>query len=166
MRLIFGLVIGFFFILGGLLLEGGHLSSLLQVTSGFIAIGGGLGALVIGYPSEIILRSFHLAITCHEAARSDCLNAAKVFQSFGDLCVLSGGVGTIFGLIHVFENLDRGFQYLGPGLAVASVSLLYGVMFKLFCGRPLSDSFLARANLEGAQNGDDVSHKANMGIAA
>ena len=47
---ILGPVVGVGMILLGLILEGGHLSSIMQMTAFFIVIGGTLGAIMVAYP--------------------------------------------------------------------------------------------------------------------
>jgi chemotaxis protein MotA len=45
-----GPVVALGFIILGLILEGGHLSSVIQVTAGIIVFGGALGSLLVAYP--------------------------------------------------------------------------------------------------------------------
>lgn len=45
-------------ILGGLLLEGGHLSSVIQGTAAMIVLGGALGALFVAYPLPDVIFAF------------------------------------------------------------------------------------------------------------
>ena len=144
MRLLIGFSLGIFFILAGLALEGGHIAALIQPTAFVIVVGGALGALFITYPVTTVKESWVLAFTGRQAVRSKYLDASNVFKSFGDLAVLTSFVGLIFGVIHVLSQLSS-IDRIGAGCAVAIVSLLYGVMVKLFIGRALSDSFKLRA---------------------
>lgn len=54
---ILGLLIAMVCILGGNALEGGHLSSLVQVTAALIVFGGTIGATMISFPLPIFLRA-------------------------------------------------------------------------------------------------------------
>lgn len=144
MRVLFGAAFGIFFMLGGLMAEGGNLSSIIGVTAFLIVAGGATGALLIAYPLKIVSRSIGLAATGREATRTAFLDAARVFSTFGDLALLAGGVGLIFGLIHVLEHLDKP-DMMGLGAAVALLNVLYSLLIKLFISKPLSDSFEARA---------------------
>ncbi len=49
-------------IIGGNLLEGGHVGSLLQLTAGVIVMGGTIGAIMVQTPLPIFLRSLKLVI--------------------------------------------------------------------------------------------------------
>jgi chemotaxis protein MotA len=53
-----GLLVGVGGILGGLLLEGGKLSQVLQPTAAIIVFGGTLGAVLLQFPTPIVARAF------------------------------------------------------------------------------------------------------------
>jgi chemotaxis protein MotA len=58
---VFGLVLGFAAILGGQVLEGGHVSSLVQPTAFFIVIGGTLGAVMLQSPLRTFVEGVRMA---------------------------------------------------------------------------------------------------------
>src|SRR3989339_109785 len=60
---IIGLVMGFGAVIGGQLLEGGHIAALLQPTAAVIVLGGTLGAIFVSFPLKDLLRAFHNAAT-------------------------------------------------------------------------------------------------------
>ena len=144
MRMLFGTFCGAFFILGGLMLEGGNLHSIIGLTALLIVLGGATGALFTAYPIKTVKRAVALAMTGREASRSTYLESARVFRTLGDLALLSGGVGMVIGAIHVLHNLDKP-DTIGPGVAVGLLTLLYSFLIKLFIGKPLADSFESRA---------------------
>lgn len=49
-----GLIVGFAAIIGGMILEGGHLSSITQVTAAVIVFGGTAGAVLVSFPASTI----------------------------------------------------------------------------------------------------------------
>src|SRR5258707_15790612 len=49
-----GVVIACTAVLGGLLMEGGQIRDILQVTAAFIVIGGTLGAVLVSTPLEVV----------------------------------------------------------------------------------------------------------------
>lgn len=56
-----GLIVGFGGIIGGMLLEGGHIESLLNVPAFFIVFGGTIGAILIQAPMDVFKRALGLA---------------------------------------------------------------------------------------------------------
>jgi chemotaxis protein MotA len=57
---IFGVVLGFTAILGGNFLEGGHLSSLINLPALVIVLGGTLGAIFLHFPPKVIFHSIKI----------------------------------------------------------------------------------------------------------
>lgn len=55
-----GTLLGISSILGGQVLEGGHISSIMQGTAGLIVIGGTLGAMFLSYPQGDVKKAFSL----------------------------------------------------------------------------------------------------------
>jgi chemotaxis protein MotA len=190
---IFGIVIAFGALLGGNVLEGGHISSLIQPTA-FIIVGGGtLGAVCVSFPMRDLLNAlknakslfFHgdpdlqkiiqdLASYSDMARRNGLLalqplinesvndpfktkalqlvvdgadpqqfkdfmeielmafeasgkGVAEVFEAGGGFSPTIGIIGAVFGLIHVMGNLNDPSK-LGPGIAVAFVATIYGLV--------------------------------------
>lgn len=55
---ILGPIVALGMILGGLILEGGHISSVIQMTAAMIVLGGAFGALMVAYPLNDIIFAF------------------------------------------------------------------------------------------------------------
>lgn len=144
MRIFTGVLLGFLFIFGGMALEGGHASSMVQLTSFLITVGGAFAGLIIAYPVQVVFHSLMLAMTGRPAVRAAYIDASRVFKSFGDFSVLSGIIGVIIGVIHVTHNLINPEQ-IGPGINIGLVCVFYTVMLKLFICNPMHDSFIAKA---------------------
>ncbi len=53
-----GIVIAFGAIIGGDLLEGGHVSAILQPTAAIIVLGGTLGAVVLQFPAKVLITTW------------------------------------------------------------------------------------------------------------
>jgi len=143
-RLLFGGLLGAFFVLGSYVAEGGHMASITQRTALLRVAGGALSALIIAYPLRTVVTSFLLAFSGRAATRSQYLDAARVFRSFGDMALLAGFLGVLLGAIRVIENLDKP-EWIGPNAAIALIDAVYGLLLKLFVGKALADSFEARA---------------------
>lgn len=54
---ILGIVVAFASIIGGMILEGGHVGSIIQATAFIIVIGGTIGAVMINYPMPIFMKA-------------------------------------------------------------------------------------------------------------
>jgi flagellar motor component MotA len=100
---------------GGLILQGGHLSSVMQLTSFIIVAGGILAARIVGFPFS--------SPTSHTGA-------ARRRSAMARAAIGAGVAGMIFGIVHAMTNLHTP-DLIGPGLAVALVSLVYGSLLWL-----------------------------------
>ena len=52
-----GIILAFVAILGGQILEGGHVGSIMQLTAAIIVMGGTVGAVMVNYPMPIFLKA-------------------------------------------------------------------------------------------------------------
>ena len=52
-----GMILAFASIIGGMILEGGHVGSIVQATAFIIVIGGTIGAVMVNYPMNIFLKA-------------------------------------------------------------------------------------------------------------
>ena len=52
-----GIILGIFAIIGGQVLEGGHVGSIMQLTAAIIVLGGTFGAVMVNYPMAIFLKA-------------------------------------------------------------------------------------------------------------
>lgn len=55
---IIGLILGFGAVIGGQVLEGGHVSALIQPTAALIVVGGSLGATFVSFPMNVVLQAY------------------------------------------------------------------------------------------------------------
>lgn len=138
-RMICGLLTGLGCIYGGMILEGGHFSSTVQLTAFLLVFGGTFGVLVMVYPPRYHMKSYFLALTNATGTSSEVQIARSFFTTMGNAFVTMGIVGSLLGLIHVMENLDQP-EMIGPGIAVAFVSLFYGFMGRLFLSGAMYDA--------------------------
>jgi chemotaxis protein MotA len=54
---IVGIVLAIVAIIGGQVLEGGHIGSIMQATAGIIVVGGTIGAVMVNYPMAVFLKA-------------------------------------------------------------------------------------------------------------
>jgi len=58
---IIGIFLGVGAILGGQILEGGSMSSILQLTAAVIVVGGTIGAILLNYPFHVVMKAVRMA---------------------------------------------------------------------------------------------------------
>jgi flagellar motor component MotA len=125
LRQILFISVGIALILTGMLMEGGHVSSVLQLTAALVVFGGTLGYLIASFPFKVHAMAFRAALTKEDFDESSLRLCETYYQGMGDALVSTASVGSILGLIHVMNYLDNP-DAIGPGIAVAFVAQLYG----------------------------------------
>ena len=75
---------------------------------------------------------------------------AKFFTAMGGYAPTVGIIGTVVGLIHVLENLDKP-ESLGPLIAGAFVATLWGVLSANIFWLPMGAKILRISDLQSAQ---------------
>jgi chemotaxis protein MotA len=76
--------------------------------------------------------------------------AAKFFNAMGGYAPTVGIIGTVVGLIHVLENLDKP-ETLGPLIAGAFIATLWGVLSANFFWLPMAAKITRISDLQAAQ---------------
>lgn len=71
-----------------------------------------------------------------------------IFKAFGEAAPGMGMVGTLIGLVSMFGHMDDP-KKIGPGMAIALLTTLYGAVFANVLCLPISDKLANRANEEG-----------------
>ncbi len=71
-----------------------------------------------------------------------------IFKAFGEAAPGMGMVGTLIGLVSMFGHMDDP-KKIGPGMAIALLTTLYGAVFANVLCLPISDKLANRAAEEG-----------------
>ncbi len=112
-----------------------------------------LGALIAGPGLAVLARSF-LAVSAEDASQAELKTASVVFRSLEKSIILAASLGVVLGtafLIAEWPNRMRS----GPTLALALLSLFWGLFFLIALGLPLSTQARRRLALaEGASPRD------------
>ena len=74
-------------------------------------------------------------------------SSAKVFKSFGDVGPAMGMIGTLVGLVQMLSNMNDP-KAIGPAMAVALLTTLYGAMLANMVCLPLQTKLNVRADEE------------------
>lgn len=73
--------------------------------------------------------------------------AARIYKQLGDAAPGMGMVGTLIGLVSMFAHMDDP-KKIGPGMAIALLTTLYGAVFSNVVFLPLADKLSNRASEE------------------
>jgi chemotaxis protein MotA len=73
---------------------------------------------------------------------------AKVFSASGDVAPAMGMIGTLIGLVQMLSAMDDP-KSIGPAMAVALLTTLYGAMFANMLALPIADKLTLRKIEEG-----------------
>ncbi len=103
----------------------------------------GVQLLVDGHEPEmvrkILSQEIDTSITRHEQGED-------VFRALGDVAPAMGMIGTLIGLVQMLSNMDDP-KAIGPAMAVALLTTLYGAIIANTIALPLADK-LANRNAE------------------
>lgn len=104
----------------------------------------GIRMYVDGYSKELVLQTLR---EHNQLFMSHARNSAAVFRSVGDAAPAFGMMGTLVGLIQMLSNLNDPSS-IGPAMAVAMLTTLYGVMLAHLFALPLADKIESWAQSE------------------
>ena len=125
---------------------GGQLSGFIDLPSLVIVIGGMSCATVGSFPIKIIGESIGDALGQVAIEEERALRSHHVLSKMGDFAVASGLMGTVIGLVNMLANLDDPTA-IGPAMAVALLTMFYGVIIGEFFCRTLANSCLSQNNI-------------------
>lgn len=104
----------------------------------------GIQLCVDGHPPDLVRKmlskDISLTIERHE-------NGQKIFKALGDVAPAMGMIGTLIGLVQMLANMDDP-KSIGPAMAVALLTTLYGAIIANAFALPLADKLELRSNEE------------------
>ena len=104
----------------------------------------GIQLLVDGHDPEVarnlMMKDMTKAVERHEWG-------AKIFSALGDVGPAMGMIGTLIGLVQMLSAMDDP-KAIGPAMAVALLTTLYGAMFANMFALPIADKLTLRATEE------------------
>ena len=113
-----------------------------EITQPFLA--SGIQLLIDGHPQETVK-----AILEKERLLTLDRNrwGAKVFSALGDVGPAMGMIGTLIGLVQMLSNMEDP-KSIGPAMAVALLTTLYGAMLATMICLPIADKLNLRMTEE------------------
>ncbi len=89
---------------------------------------------------ELITKDIRLTVSRHSTGQ-------KVFKGMGDTAPAFGMIGTLIGLVQMLANMANP-QDIGPAMAVALLTTLYGALLANLVFNPLADKLALRSQQE------------------
>jgi len=100
----------------------------------------GIGLLVDGHDGEVVRgileKDVSMASERHKLG-------ASIFKSMADIAPAMGMIGTLVGLVAMLSNMDDP-KSIGPAMAVALLTTLYGAIMANMVGIPISEKLSMR----------------------
>lgn len=101
----------------------------------------GVDMLVDGHDADVVRETLEKDIRL-TAERHQV--GADIFKNFGDVAPAMGMIGTLVGLVAMLSNMDDP-KSIGPAMAVALLTTLYGAVVANMVALPISDKLKLRA---------------------
>ena len=104
----------------------------------------GVGMLVDGYDEAVVREMLEKDIRLSHDRHSW---GSKVFLALGDVGPAMGMIGTLIGLVQMLSNMSDP-KSIGPAMAVALLTTLYGAMLATMIALPMADKLELRREEE------------------
>lgn len=101
----------------------------------------GVDMLVDGHDADVVRGTLENDISL-TAKRHE--SGAEIFKQIGDVAPAMGMIGTLIGLVAMLSNMDDP-KSIGPAMAVALLTTLYGAIIANMIAIPISDKLKLRA---------------------
>ena len=104
----------------------------------------GINLLVDGHDGDVVKQ---ILINEVKMASDRHLMTANIFKGLGDVAPAMGMIGTLVGLVAMLANMDDP-KTIGPAMAVALLTTLYGAIIANMVAIPISDKCILRNDEE------------------
>ncbi|EOG7599035.1 MULTISPECIES: flagellar motor protein PomA [Vibrio] len=104
----------------------------------------GIDLLVDGHDADVVRATLQKDIALTDERHS---KGTQVFRAFGDVAPAMGMIGTLVGLVAMLSNMDDP-KSIGPAMAVALLTTLYGAMLSNMVFFPIADKLALRRDQE------------------
>jgi len=108
-------------------------------------LGKGIQLLVDGHDPDVVKTLLGKDVRLMTARHK---NGTQIFSQLGDVAPAMGMIGTLIGLVAMLANMDDP-KAIGPAMAVALLTTLYGAMMANMLCLPIADKCTLRAEEEG-----------------
>lgn len=108
----------------------------------------GVNMLVDGHDADVVRATLLKDISLTEKRHDQGI---AIFKSLGDVAPAMGMIGTLIGLVAMLSNMDDP-KAIGPAMAVALLTTLYGAFIANVIAIPLADKLAIRNQQEKLNN--------------
>ena len=115
----------------------------IDIPSILIVVGVVMSGTMWSFPIEKIQDSFYDACFIEEVEEERAKQGYIIFQSMAEYSIGGGIIGTVIGLVKMLSNLDDPTA-IGPAMAVALLTILYGVLLGEFVFKSMANSCLSK----------------------
>jgi flagellar motor component MotA len=150
----FGKLLGFVLLVSSVLLGivlGSPLSSFFNAPSVVLVLGLLLGGVFSSHSWADVRQGFCAYFGPEQLSESEARKGYSLFSRLSELALGAGLIGTLIGLVQMLQALDDPTK-IGPALALALLTLFYGVIFSVFVFRGAAADCLMRANIDTAED--------------
>ena len=133
-------------LIGAAIMMGSPLLAFINLPSVLLVVGGLVAGLIWSYPMSEFGLVLQEQLTQPELSEERALAGHAFFSRAADLAIASGLVGTLIGLVQMLQNLEDP-NAIGPAMAVALLTLFYGVVLGELIFRSAATDCLTRAGL-------------------
>jgi chemotaxis protein MotA len=113
-----------------------------QITNSFMQKA--VDMLVDGHDGDVVRTALEKDISLTEERHR---TGVGIFKAFGDVAPAMGMIGTLVGLVAMLSNMDDP-KSIGPSMAVALLTTLYGAVVANMVAIPIADKLLLRMGEE------------------
>nr|WP_253822078.1 flagellar motor protein PomA [Vibrio sp. 99-8-1] len=114
----------------------------MEISSSFMQKG--IDLLVDGHDAEVVRAAMQKDISLTDERHTQ---GSGVFRAYGDVAPAMGMIGTLVGLVAMLSNMDDP-KSIGPAMAVALLTTLYGAMLANMLFFPIADKLSLRREQE------------------
>ena len=125
---------------------GGPLWSFLDLPSILFVTGGIFCGTLWSFDLNVTAGAFRDAFVGQSETEEQAIQSHAVFDRMANYAAASGLAGTLIGLVSMLQNMDDPTA-IGPAMAVALLTLFYGVLLGEFCFRSMANNCLSAHNI-------------------
>jgi flagellar motor component MotA len=147
------------------ILMGSPLALFFDLPSFLIVCGGTVAGMFISHSGADVRQVLTVYFGPSVMSEQDGRRGALLFGSLGNMAYGVGLVGTLIGLVQMLQNLEDPAA-IGPAMAVALLTLFYGVFLSEVVFRSAAFDCLKRSGLHAENDTEHLSGRSWSSIAA